>query len=585
MLAVLLLKVGLDLLKPWPMKILVDHVLYARPIPESLASSLAWLPGGLSRENLLAWTAISTVLLFLLGWALSVATSYVDIGFGRRLTYDLARDVFGHLQKLSLRFHSHKPVGDNIRRVTTDCAAVSTIVKDALLPVAVALVSLAAMFLVMWQLDPALTLLSLLVVPFMALAFRRYARPMLERSYAEQEAEAEMYDVVEQTLSAIPAVQAFGGEEHADSRFHVATGAALEATLKTTDVQFRFKVLVGLATAAGTAVILWVGASHVLDGSLTVGGILVFISYLGSLYGPLEAIMYTSSTVQGAAASARRVVEVLETEQEVDDPGGAPALPPVQGHVRLENVTFGYEPDLPTIRDVTLEALPGETIAITGPTGAGKSTLVSLLPRFFDPTSGRVTVDGYDVRGVRLKSLREQIAIVLQDPFLFPMTIAENVAYGRPEASRKKIKAACKAANAHDFIQKLPEGYDTLIGERGATLSGGERQRLSIARALLKDAPILILDEPTSSLDAETEASLLDALKRLAKGRTTFIIAHRLSTIINADKIVVLKEGRIVEEGSHVELLAGDTFYAHLHNLHTLSNAPQVEEAAGGVKQ
>ncbi|HYO50647.1 MAG TPA: ATP-binding cassette domain-containing protein, partial [Chloroflexia bacterium] len=255
------------------------------------------------------------------------------------------------------------------------------------------------------------------------------------------------------------------------------------------------------------------------------------------------------------------------TEQEVDSTPHALALPAVKGHVRLEDVTFGYEPDLPTIRDINLEALPGQTVAIVGPTGAGKTTLVSLLPRFFDPWGGRVTVDGYNVRHTQLKSLRDQVAVVLQEPFLFPMSVAENVAYGRPNASRKKIKAACKAANAHEFIQQLPDGYDTVIGERGATLSGGQRQRLSIARALLKDAPILVLDEPTSALDADTEALLLDALKRLMKGRTTFIIAHRLSTIRDADKIVVLREGRLVEEGTHEELLTRQDFYAHLYNL------------------
>ncbi|HYO50648.1 MAG TPA: ABC transporter transmembrane domain-containing protein, partial [Chloroflexia bacterium] len=284
MLAVMLLKVGLDLLRPWPMKILVDNVLYAKPVQGGLAPTVEWLPGAATREGLLTWAIAATVVLFLLGWALGMLTSLVDIGFGRRMTYDLARDVFDHLQRLSIRFHSHKPVGDSIRRVTTDCGAVSTIAKDALLPAVVSVVSLLAMFFVMWQLDPALTLLSLIVLPIMVFALRRYAEPMLKRSYAEQEADGELYNVVEQTLSSIPVVKAFGGEERAERRFRETANEKLNATLATTDAQVRFKIVSGLATAIGTAVVLWVGASHVLDGSLTVGGILIFISYLGSLY-------------------------------------------------------------------------------------------------------------------------------------------------------------------------------------------------------------------------------------------------------------------------------------------------------------
>ena len=561
------LEIGLDLLKPWPLKVLVDHSLQSEPMPPGLAAAVALLPGAATREGLLTWCVVAALVLFLLAWGLGLAAAIANLQFGQGMIYDLAADLFGHLQRLSLPFHCRRSVGDTVRRVTADCGCVAAIVHDALLPVLTAVVTLVLMFGILCRMDAVLALLSLAVLPGMVFVFRRYAQPMMDRSYEQQEAEGRVYDVVEQTLSAIPVVQAFVREEHGDRRFAATTRATLDAAVATTNVQLWFKVLMGLTTALGSAAILWIGGEHVLSGKLSVGDLLVFLAYLGFLYAPLETLMYTSSTVHGAAGSARRVLELLETEPEVADRPGARPLPPVQGHICLENVTFGYEPGRPVLRDVSLEVLPGQTAALVGFTGAGKTTLVSLVPRCFDPWEGRVTLDGHNVRDVRLRGLREQVAVVLQEPFLFPLTIAENIAYGRPDASRHEIEAAALAANAHAFIERLPEGYETVVGERGATLSGGERQRLSIARALLKDAPVLILDEPTSALDAETEGLLLEALQRLMRGRTTLLIAHRLSTIRHADWIAVIDDGQVVEKGTHAELLERQGLYAHLHGI------------------
>jgi ATP-binding cassette, subfamily B, bacterial len=565
-LTTMLLQVGLGLLKPWPMVFLIDYVLGTKVMPGWLRRLVDGLPGAHTPTNLIGWSVGATILVFLLGWALGLANGYAGISLGQRMTYDLAGDLFARLQQLSMRFHTNKSVGDNIRRVTSDCGCISTILKDALLPVLSSAVTLVLMFGVMWSISISLTLLSLTVVPYMVWVFRRYARPMMDLSYRQQETESQIYDVVEQTFSAIPAVQAFCREGLNEQRFACINRDTLAATMALTRVELWFKILMGLATAVGTAAILYLGAQLSLRDVLSVGTIVLFLSYLGSLYEPLESMMYTLSTIQAATGSARRVLEIMETEREIYDRPGALQLRSARGHVVFEAVTFGYEPDHPVLRGVTLEVRPGESVALVGATGAGKTTLVGLLPRFYDPWKGRVSVDGHDLKDLTLKSLRSHVALVLQEPFLFPLSIAENIAYGRRDATAEEIVAAARAARAHDFILQLPDDYQTVIGERGATLSVGQRQRLSIARALLKNAPILILDEPTSALDAETEHLLMEALGRLMAKRTTFIIAHRLSTVRGVSRIVFLQDGVVAETGTHQELLALGGLYAGFYN-------------------
>jgi ATP-binding cassette subfamily B protein/subfamily B ATP-binding cassette protein MsbA len=556
--------VGMNVLKPWPTALLVDHVLGNKAIAPSVARVLAWLPASAGREGLLLWVTIGTVVIFLLGWVVGTINGWVMLGVGQRMSYDVGADLFLHLQKLSLLFHSRRSVADSINRVNGDTYCVQTLITGVIMPFVQSVVTLLAMFGIMWRLDHKLTLLSLVTVPFMMLAVKLFSRSMWQRTHERRDLEGRMMGIIHVALSAIPAVQAFTREEHEHSRFRKCADDTVAAYQRGMLASMAFNFAVGLVTTIGTAAMIWLAGRYALQGRLSVGTILLFLTYLSYLYGPLNSIMYTASTWQSAGANAERVLELLEIEQDVRDAPDARPIT-VRGHVRYENVSFGYEPGRPVIHGVSFEAHPGEVVAIVGPTGAGKTTLVNLLMRFFDPWSGRVTVDGHDLRDVRIKSLREQVSMVLQEPFIFPYTVAENIAYGKPDAPMEKIEAAARAANADAFIRRLPEGYEAIVGERGATLSGGEKQRLSIARAFVKDAPILILDEPTSALDARTEVKLLEALDRLMEGRTTFIIAHRLSTIRNAHRILVVDQGRILEQGSHAELMKRGGLYATLY--------------------
>ncbi|MDQ5851718.1 MAG: ABC transporter ATP-binding protein/permease, partial [Chloroflexota bacterium] len=562
-----LLSIPFSLLQPWPMKIVVDHVLGQAPMSGTLAHIAGLLPGATTPEGLLAWVVVAGLGIFAVNSTVDVILTISWIRVGQAMVYDLARDLFAHIQRRPLLFHSRNSVGDLISRITGDSWCVNTVVDQLIFTPAYALITIVAMAVLMAHMSVGLTLLSLAVAPLLAMSSLLSGRRIRAKAREGRQIQSRIHSHIHQALSSIPVVQMFTREDREQRRFRDYAAEAIRNARRNTLADSLSRLGSGLSTTLGRGVILWLGAYQVLDGTLSIGSLLVFLSYLGSLQGKMKELAGAYSALQGTSASIERVMEMLEVEPEVRDQAGASPLPPARGHVRLEHVTFGYEPGRPVLYNVSLEVRPGQTIAIVGPTGAGKSTLVSLIPRFFDPWEGRVTVDGHDVRDVQLKSLREQVALVLQESFLFPLTIAENIAYGRPDASREEIAAAARAANAHIFIERLPQGYDTIVGERGATLSGGERQRLAIARALLKDAPILILDEPTSALDAETEGLLLEALERLMEGRTTFIIAHRLSTIRGADRIVVLQDGGIVEEGTHQELLAQETLYAHLHNI------------------
>jgi ATP-binding cassette subfamily B protein/subfamily B ATP-binding cassette protein MsbA len=564
-------------LKPWPVVFLVDYVLQSNPWPVWLQNWIVVLPGASSPNYLIAWTVGATLILYLLSWAAGAGSNFLGVSLGQRMAYDLAADLLARLQQLSLRFHANSRVGDNIRRLTADAACFATVLKDALIPLLMALLSLVIMFTILWNIHPGLTLLALAVVPFMALVLHLYAKPMLEKSALQQEMEAQVYAEVEQTLSAIPIVQAFAGERRHDQRLHQANSNTSAATLSLTRVQLQFKFWMGIIIALATGFLLWQGGRSAFLGQITVGAVVLFLSYLSSFYTPLASILYTSSTVQSAAGSARRILEVFASKEEVVEQLDPLPLQITRGQIKFDQVTFGYQSGQSILHDVSLEVFPGQIAALVGPTGAGKSTLISLLPRFFDPWAGRILIDGIDIRTVQLQKLRQQVALVLQDPFLFPISIAANIAYGRPDASPAEIAEAAQGACAHEFIEKLPIGYNSVVGERGVTLSGGERQRISIARALLTNAPILVLDEPTSALDIETEQGLMEALTRLMKNRTTLMIAHRLSTVRQANRIFMLEEGRITQNGTHEELLSVSGSYARWYKLQTEAASPSIK--------
>jgi ATP-binding cassette, subfamily B, bacterial len=553
-LAQILLIAGFELFKPWPLQIVVDNVLGGKPSPLSRL--------GLATGGLLLFACLAIVIVHFGGGALTLSHNYTAIRVGQNMVNDLRGALYGHLQRLSLAYHGRQRIGDLLYRITADSFAVQTLIMNGVLPIVSAVILLAGMLIVLFPLDPSLTLLALAIVPVLFVLISGFNRKIVDVATEVRTTESRVYSLVQSAIAAIKIVQAFTKEEEEHRRFMGASWESLRATLRLYSWQTLYSGSVNAVIAAGTALVVYAGAHAVLSGVLTIGQLIVFVSYLAQLYAPINTMTQSWGMIAGARAGARRVFEVLDTEPDLAD--GARSFPPhgARGAVAWRGVAFRYRPDIPVLDSIELQVASGAKLAIVGPTGAGKSTLLGLLPRFYDPTAGVVEIDGVDIREYRLESLRRQIALVLQPPLIFPLSVRDNIAYGRPGADDAAIERAARLACIDQLIASLPNGYDTVIAESGVSLSEGEKQRLTIARALLRDAPILILDEPTSALDVATEALVMAGIERLMEGRTTFIIAHRLSTVRRCDRIAVLRQGCVVEEGTLPELLRRDGIFA-----------------------
>jgi ATP-binding cassette, subfamily B, bacterial len=556
-----------SLFDPWPIKIVLDYALGSRAMPDWIARIVHGTFGE-GKLAIIYFAAISTVVVAAVGAIASFTQNYLTTKIGQMVMLDLRQTLYHHIQRLSLSFYDRAKIGDLISRVTTDVDAIQNFVSTALLGIVVNTLTLVGMLGVMFYFNWRFTLIALSVAPILFLQVYTLTRRIKHATRAVRKKESEIVSVVAETLSSIRVVKAFAREDYEEKRLEKETLESIEMALRARSIKARLAPIVDVIVAIGTCIVLWYGARLTMQGQLTPGALVVFLLYLGKMYKPMRDLSKMTDTVSKAVIGAERIRELIRMEDSVRDLPHARPAPRFRGRIEFDRVWFGYHETQPVLKDIRLRIEPGQYVALVGPTGAGKSSIISLIPRFYDPLSGRVLIDGEDVRDFTLRSLREQISFVLQETVLFHAPIWQNIAYGKPDASRDEIIRAARLANAHEFIERTPEGYDTMVGERGVTLSGGQRQRIAIARAIIRNSPILILDEPTSGLDASSEKLVLEALGRLTTGKTVIVITHHLETIIKADVIFTLKDGRIVERGAHQQLLAHGGIYAHLYEDH-----------------
>ncbi|KAA9332321.1 ABC transporter ATP-binding protein [Hymenobacter busanensis] len=563
-----LLGVVFEVLKPLPIKLVIDNVLGSQPVPALLTRLTGPAAFVHDKSQLLLALVVFTGVVTIGGAVFSAAVVRLTVALGRKLVYDLSLELYRKLQQMSLTFYAQNKLGDLLTRITGDVFVVYFVVAQIIVPAIISVVCMGAMLYVMVQLDLVLALIAISVVPLLILALALFFKPMDQTTAAQFARQGELSAFVQQSLTGIKTIQSFAREQLMFQKLEQQAADFGNAFQKATVVGTTYNQLTALITGLAAAALLGVGAYRGLQGHLTAGDLFIFIGYVSALYAPVNALSTAVGAAIAVVSRSRRVFEILDSEDVVPEVPGAVALD-ASGLITFHDVSFGYAtssgPPREVLQGISFQVLPGQVIAIVGPTGAGKTSIISLLLRFYDPWRGHISLDGLDLRELQLQSLRENMSLVLQEPLLFPISILDNIRFGNPEATMEEVVEAAQAAQAHDFIRKLPDGYDTVVGELSATLSGGEKQRIAIARAFLKKAPILILDEPTSALDSLTEARIFKALDRFAQRKTVFIISHKFSTIRHADQIVIIKDGQVAEHGTHQDLLARGEVYADLY--------------------
>ncbi len=567
---------GTDLLEPWPLKIVLDYLLQSKHPPGWMREMIGWI--GQNKLAVLNFAVLAVAVIAVVGALSSYLENYVTTSVGQWVMHDLRRTLYHHIHRLSLAEHDEKRTGDLIGRVTSDIEAIQDFITTALLGILTSVLTLLGLVGVMFYLNWRFTLISLSIAPGLFLVVYIFTRRIKKASRDVRKKESELLSIVEEVFSSIRVVKAFAREDYEERRFERQSLENVEMVLVARGIKTKLSPIVEIIVAAGTCLMLGYGARLVLAGQLTAGALVVFLLYLGKMYKPMRDLSKMTDTVSKAAVGFERIREVLEAESGMRDLPGARRAARFKGKIEFDKVSFGYNPDQLILKDVSFEIEPGQVAAFVGPTGGGKSTIISLAARFYDPLSGEVKIDGTNIRNYTMKSLRQQISFVLQETLLFHAPVWQNIAYGRPEANRAEIIRAAKLANAHEFIDEMPEGYDTMVGERGVTLSGGQRQRIAIARAVIRNTPILVLDEPTSGLDAVSEQAVFEALDRLMKGKTCIVIAHHLGTIRRANIIFVVKDNTLVERGTHDELLAAGGLYSELYDIQFRKEDPQAAD-------
>ncbi len=570
--AAMLVQTAMSLAAPWPLKIILDNVVGHHPLPPEL-KWISHLALAQDKSGLAFLAGLAVLLIAVISAIAGYVANYYTESVGQWVANDLRLRVYHHLQRLSLSYYDTHQSGVLLSTITDDVGTIQDFASSATLSILIDLLTIVGMLGFMFWLEWDFALIAVAVTPFLLFFVARFKKAVKKATHEVRKRQSDIVAVVQQGLGSMRTVEAFGREALEEERLGQASQATVEAALKARRVKAMLSPVVNVTVAACTAVVLWHGAGLILKGSMTVGALTVFLAYLAKFFKPVQDLAKMTNSIAQASVGLDRIKSILDTDAIIPQKPGAKDPGTLKGRVEFDHVAFAYDPAAPVLRDVHFSIEPGQRIGIVGPTGGGKSTVVSLIPRFYDPTAGRVRIDGMDLTDLTLDGLRRNIGFVLQDTVLFRGTVRDNIAYGNPTATEQDIVNAARLANAEEFIARMPEGYNTLVGERGVTLSGGQRQRLGIARAIIRNSPLLILDEPTAALDTESEKLVMEALERLMKGRTVITIAHRLSTIRDADKIVVLKGGVVVEQGRHDELVALNGVYAELYRIQS-GNTP-----------